>query len=71
MDPDFMPLDGIDHVEFYVGNAHQAAAFWVQALGFTEVAYAGLETGCARSGLARARAGRDPDRAHGCAHAGP
>src|SRR3954447_933777 len=45
MDADFMPLDGIDHVEFYVGNAHQAAAFWVGALGFTEVAYAGLETG--------------------------
>src|ERR1700754_5020051 len=42
---DFMPLHGIDHVEFYVGNALQAAAFWVQALGFTEVAYAGLETG--------------------------
>src|SRR5262245_49918443 len=42
---DFMPLHGVDHVEFYVGNALQAAAFWVKALGFTEVAYAGLETG--------------------------
>src|SRR3954452_3126199 len=42
---DFMPLHGIDHVEFYVGNALQAAAYWVQALGFKEVAYAGLETG--------------------------
>src|SRR3954470_13482110 len=42
---DFMPLHGIDHVEFYVGNALQAAAFWVRALGFKEVAYAGLETG--------------------------
>jgi len=42
---DFMPLHGIDHVEFYVGNALQAAAYWVRALGFTEVAYAGLETG--------------------------
>src|SRR3954463_1009506 len=42
---DFMPLPGIDHVEFYVGNALQAAAFWVKALGFKEVAYAGLETG--------------------------
>jgi 4-hydroxyphenylpyruvate dioxygenase len=42
---DFMPLHGIDHVEFYVGNALQAAAYWVNALGFTEVAYAGLETG--------------------------
>jgi 4-hydroxyphenylpyruvate dioxygenase len=44
-DPDFMPLHGIDHVELYVGNALQAAAFWVKALGFSEVAYAGLETG--------------------------
>src|SRR6478752_7089434 len=42
---DFMPLHGIDHVEFYVGNALQAAAYWVRALGFREVAYAGLETG--------------------------
>src|SRR5215207_5206012 len=42
---DFMPLHGIDHVEFYVGNALQAASFWVRALGFQEVAYAGLETG--------------------------
>ena len=42
---DFMPLHGIDHVELYVGNALQSAFFWVQALGFTEVAYAGLETG--------------------------
>jgi 4-hydroxyphenylpyruvate dioxygenase len=44
---DFMPLHGIDHVELYVGNALQAAHYWTRALGFTEVAYAGLETGCA------------------------
>src|SRR6188472_1445608 len=42
---DFMPLHGIDHVELYVGNALQAAHFWIRALGFREVAYAGLETG--------------------------
>ena len=42
---DFMPLHGIDHVEFYVGNALQATSYWVRALGFKEVAYAGLETG--------------------------
>jgi len=42
---DFMPLHGIDHVELYVGNAHQAAYFHVHALGFREVAFAGLETG--------------------------
>src|SRR3954447_13506464 len=40
-----MPLHGIDHVEFYVGNALQAASYWIEALGFKEVAYAGLETG--------------------------
>ncbi len=42
---DFMPLHGIDHVELFVGNALQSAFFWIQALGFKEVAYAGLETG--------------------------
>ena len=42
---DFMPLNGIDHVELWVGNAKQAAFFFTHAYGFTEVAYAGLETG--------------------------
>jgi len=42
---DFMPLHGIDHVELWVGNAAQAAYFYTRALGFREVAYAGLETG--------------------------
>jgi 4-hydroxyphenylpyruvate dioxygenase len=42
---DPMPLNGIDHVEFYVGNALQAAYYYVHAFGFKEVAYAGLETG--------------------------
>ncbi|MEA2268806.1 MAG: 4-hydroxyphenylpyruvate dioxygenase, partial [Solirubrobacteraceae bacterium] len=41
-DHDFMPLNGIDHVELYVGNALQAAYFYTRALGFREVAYAGL-----------------------------
>ncbi len=40
-----MPLNGIDHIELYVGNAKQAAFFFCQAFGFHEVAYAGLETG--------------------------
>ena len=40
-----MPLHGIDHVELWVGNAKQAAYFFTHAFGFTEVAYAGLETG--------------------------
>jgi 4-hydroxyphenylpyruvate dioxygenase len=40
-----MPLNGIDHVEFYVGNAKQAAFYFCQAFGFHQVGYAGLETG--------------------------
>jgi 4-hydroxyphenylpyruvate dioxygenase len=43
--PDTMPLNGIDHLELYVGNAKQAAFYFCQAFGFREVAYAGLETG--------------------------
>jgi 4-hydroxyphenylpyruvate dioxygenase len=42
---DFMPLNGIDHVELWVGNAAQAAYYFTHAYGFTEVAYSGLETG--------------------------
>jgi 4-hydroxyphenylpyruvate dioxygenase len=42
---DFMPLHGIDHIELWVGNAAQAAYYFRHAFGFTEVAYAGLETG--------------------------
>jgi 4-hydroxyphenylpyruvate dioxygenase len=44
-DQDFMPLNGVDHVELYVGNARQAAYYYTRAFGFREVAYAGLETG--------------------------
>ena len=40
-----MPLNGIDHVEIYVGNAAQAAHFYERAFGFRRVAYTGLETG--------------------------
>src|SRR5918999_118495 len=42
---DVMPVHGIDHVELYVGNAAQAAYYFSRAYGFTETAYAGLETG--------------------------
>jgi 4-hydroxyphenylpyruvate dioxygenase len=42
---DFMPLNGVDHVELFVGNAKQAAYFYTRAFGFRTVAYAGLETG--------------------------
>jgi 4-hydroxyphenylpyruvate dioxygenase len=41
---DVMPLQGIDHVEFYVGNARQAAFHYSKAFGFRITAYAGPET---------------------------
>ena len=40
-----LPINGTDYVEFYVGNAKQAAHFYQSAFGFQPVAYAGLETG--------------------------
>ncbi len=42
---DFLPLMGTDYVEFYVGNAKQAAHFYKTAFGFQSHAYSGLETG--------------------------
>lgn len=42
---DFLPLEGTDYVEFYVGNAKQAAHYYMTAFGFQALAYAGLETG--------------------------
>lgn len=42
---DFLPLLGTDYVEFYVGNAKQAAHYYIHAFGFQPLAYAGPETG--------------------------
>ena len=42
---DFLPLNGTDHIEFFVGNARQAAYFYRSAFGMSLVAYAGPETG--------------------------
>ncbi len=42
---DFCPIESIDHVEFYVGNARQAAHFYASSFGFRPTAYRGLETG--------------------------
>ncbi len=42
---DFLPLNGTDYVEFYVGNAKQSAHFYKSAFGFQSLAYAGPETG--------------------------
>ena len=44
-DTDFLPLQGTDYIEFYVGNAKQAAHFYKTAFGFQSLAYAGPETG--------------------------
>ena len=35
---DFMPIDGWDHLEVWVGNAKQAAYFYENAYGFTRTA---------------------------------
>ncbi len=45
MSTDFLPIKGIDHLEFYVGNARQAAHFYRTGFGFANSAYSGLETG--------------------------
>jgi 4-hydroxyphenylpyruvate dioxygenase len=42
---DFLPINGTDHVELYVGNAKQSAHFYKTAFGFQDFAYSGLETG--------------------------
>ncbi len=42
---DFLPLEGTDYVEFYVGNAKQAAHYYRSVMGFQPLAYAGPETG--------------------------
>jgi len=42
---DFLPLKGTDYIEFYVGNAKQAAYYYMSAFGFQAIAYAGPETG--------------------------
>src|SRR5437764_1029956 len=42
---DFLPLLGTDHIEFYVGNAKQAAHYYINTFGFQPLDYAGPETG--------------------------
>ncbi len=44
-EPDFLPIEGWDHIEFYCGNAKQSAIFYQYAMGFKLTAYSGLETG--------------------------
>jgi 4-hydroxyphenylpyruvate dioxygenase len=45
MEQDFLPISGTDYVEYYVGNAKQAAFYYQTAFGFQPLAYSGLETG--------------------------
>ncbi|WP_200977160.1 4-hydroxyphenylpyruvate dioxygenase [Echinicola sp. 20G] len=45
METDFLPINGTDHVEFYVGNAKQSALYYQYAFGYQLEAYAGPETG--------------------------
>jgi 4-hydroxyphenylpyruvate dioxygenase len=42
---DFLPLQGTDYIEFYVGNAKQAQHYYKTAFGFQSLAYSGPETG--------------------------
>ena len=42
---DFLPINGTDYIELYVGNSKQAAHFYKTAFGFQSYAYSGLETG--------------------------
>jgi 4-hydroxyphenylpyruvate dioxygenase len=42
---DFLPINGTDHIEMYVGNAKQSSLFYQYAFGFELIAYAGPETG--------------------------
>ncbi len=44
-DQDFLPINGTDHIEFYVGNAKQSAMYYQNAFGYELIAYAGPETG--------------------------
>src|ERR1039457_3265931 len=46
---DFLPINGTDHIELYVGNAKQSAHFYKTAFGFQSLAYAGPETGVRES----------------------
>ncbi|MEN0005887.1 MAG: 4-hydroxyphenylpyruvate dioxygenase [Bacteroidota bacterium] len=45
MQQDDFPINGTDHIEFYVGNAKQAAYYYQSAFGFRLIAYRGPETG--------------------------
>ncbi|NJN43148.1 MAG: 4-hydroxyphenylpyruvate dioxygenase [Flammeovirgaceae bacterium] len=45
MAQDFLPINGTDHIELYVGNAKQSSLFYQNCFGFELIAYSGPETG--------------------------
>jgi 4-hydroxyphenylpyruvate dioxygenase len=45
MSEDFLPINGTDHIELYVGNAKQSALYYQYAFGYELIAYSGPETG--------------------------
>lgn len=45
MEPDFLPINGTDYIEFYVGNAKQASLYYQHCFGYELIAYSGPETG--------------------------
>jgi 4-hydroxyphenylpyruvate dioxygenase len=45
MSTDFLPINGTDYIEFYVGNAKQSAFYYMTSFGYELIAYAGPETG--------------------------
>lgn len=45
MEQDFLPINGTDYVEFYVGNAKQSSLYYQHCFGYELIAYAGPETG--------------------------
>ena len=45
MAEDFLPINGTDYIEFYVGNAKQSAHYYQKGFGFNLIAYCGPETG--------------------------
>lgn len=45
MEQDFLPINGTDYIEFYVGNAKQSALYYQHCFGYELIAYSGPETG--------------------------
>ena len=64
---DFLPLNGIDHVEFWVGNARQAAAYYRALWGFTPGRVQRPRDQGPRPGQLRHGPERHPVRVHGAA----